>query len=62
MAKWLIVAKLQILVEKRFNDNNVDEFDGQRPGLKNTTLCNGGAARGSTALILNEANKVPSTN
>jgi len=40
MAKGLNgdLEKLQILVAKRFNDNDVDEFDGQRPRSENEVL------------------------
>lgn len=33
------IEKLQILVAKHFNDNDVNEFDGQRPGSENLALC-----------------------
>ena len=41
------MEKLQILVVKRFNNKHVDEFDGQRLGLENTTLCNDWVTKGS---------------
>ena len=51
------MEKLQILVAKGFNDNNVDEFYGQRPGSENTPLCNGSATRGSNSSDTNVTTK-----
>jgi len=45
------MEKLQILVVKRFNKNNVDEFDGQSPGSENTNLATVERLEDRTALI-----------
>jgi len=52
------MEKLQILVVKHFNGNNVDEFDSQRPRLENTALCSSWAAKGSNSVDTNVTNKV----
>jgi len=45
------MEKLQILVAKRINGNNVDKFDGQNPELENTALCAVKQREYQTALI-----------